>query len=217
MFSQKFLISVLLGCSGIPASAALTVCTTTPSCVTGAEPDDTFSNISVTQGNLSTSSTDDGVTFTDLAGLTGVMGSSLMLNGWPAGTAIESGSGVTTMTITLPSSVNAIDFYAGMQDFSFFTISVTDSTGGTYTSGSFEELGSPVFFGISTSSTFTSFTITSQGGPDQITLDDISFGTGGSQGGDPAPTPEAATLLLVATGLFLMRYARRWMPNRMAA
>ena len=36
-------------------------------------------------------------------------------------------------------------------------------------------------------------------------------------GGDPSPTPEAATLLLVATGLFLMGYFRRRMPRRAAA
>lgn len=222
MFTQKFLISVLmLGCCAIPASATLvTYCANTgPGCgysssstassaFTAATTDDTFNNIAVTQGNLGTSYTDaTGVEFSDPLGMTGTANPS----GWPAGstgTAITSKPGVTTMTITFPSSVDAIDLYVGMQDFSNFTISVTDSTGGTFSSGYFEQTNvmAPLFFGVTTSSTFTSFTITSQASADQITLDDISIGS--------AATPEAATLLLVGAGLFVMGYFRRRLPRR---
>jgi hypothetical protein len=224
------LISALVvGCYAIPASASSLMTTvttgcTTPACVAAGLPADTFNNIVVTQGtpSPSTSYTDvsSGIVFSDSLGLVGVMGSALGPNpgasGWPSGTAITSGAGVSTMTITLPGGVNAIDFYVGMQNYNFFTISITDSSGGTFTSGSFEELGNPIFFGASTTSTFNSFTITSQGSTDQITLDKISWGSSGS-GGDDAQTPEAATLLLVAAGLFLMRFAGRWMPGRTTA
>jgi hypothetical protein len=212
-FAQRFLISalVLAGCA-IPASAStLTECTTT-TCFNTASSGDTLSNIDFTAGSLGTSFTDlgSGVVFsTNSSGLTGIGSPS----GWPAGTtdtALESAAGVNTMTITFPTAVNAIEFYAGMLDFSFFTISVTDSNGSTINDGSFEQtnLMVPKFFGITTTGSFTSFTITSQGTPDKITLDDVILG---ESGGGSSATPEGATMLLVATGLFGLRFARRWM------
>jgi hypothetical protein len=211
MFTQKFLISVILVgiCCAIPASAALvtycgvTGCSDSSSFFASATTGDTFQNIDVTANSLGTSYTDatTGAEFEDPMGLNGIASPT----GWPAGTAITTGAGVSTMTITLPSSVSAIDFYVGMMSYSNFTISATDSTGGTFSSGYFAQtsLTTPLFFGITTNSTFASFTITSQGPGDEITLDDISVGS------QEAPTPEAATLLLVATGLFMMSYFRR--------
>ena len=224
MFSHRFLISVLvLACCAAPAPAALvTYCTVTgcsdpSSGFTGATTSDTFNSIAVTQGNLGTSFVDVGLDFSDPATLTGSL---TPPSGWPTGATIVSGTSSTgnTLTITLPSSVDAIDFYVGMQAYDNFTISVTDSTGGTYTDGYFNETTTggpnPLFFGITTTSTFTSFTITSQTSADKITLDDISFGSAGS---DPAPTPEVATLFLVGTGLSLMVYGRRKTQRRQAA
>lgn len=207
MFTQKFLISVILVgiCCAVPASAALVTCTTV-SCFAAASTADTFQNIDVTAGSLGDSYTDPTTAeFEDLMGLNGIVNPT----GWPTGTAIAANAGANTMTITLPSSVNAIEFYGGALDFTDMTLSVTDSTGGTYTNGLFGQTNvmNPLFFGVVTNSTFTSITITSYASVDQITLDDISVGSAGS--GEPAPTPEAATLLLVATGLFMMSYFRR--------
>lgn len=221
MFFQKYLISGLLVACAIPASAAslTTFCVPGPPCsyanssaastaFNTATSSDTFGNISVAQGNLTPSYTDlaSGLEFNDLLGLTGISNPS----GWPSGTAVTAGAGISTETITVPSGVSAIEFYVGMQDFSNFTISVTDSTGGSFLSGYFAQtsLAIPLFFGVNTTSTITSFTITSQGGPDKITLGNISVGSA-----DTPAVPEIGTLLLVGTGLLLVGYARRRMPR----
>ena len=222
MFTPKILVSaIVLACYTVPASATLTTYCSNPgpgcteasnsaasSDFTSATTADTFSDISVAQGSLGDSYTDaSGLVFSDPLGLTGTAN----LSSWPTGTAVAGNttSSGTTMTVTLPSSVNAIEFYAGMQDFSNFTISITDNSGGTFTSGWFVESfpGTPVFLGVTTDSYFTSFTIASQGPGDKITLDDIMIGSAGAS--DPSPTPEATTLLLVGTGMFLMGYFRR--------
>jgi hypothetical protein len=216
MFVKKFLISVLvIGCCAIPASAAMVgYCSASTPCVpsagfAAATAGDTFQNITVSAGSLGTNFLDaSGADFSDPAGLTGV----LSLAGWPAGGAIVAGTGINSITITLPTAVNAVEFYAGAQDYSNFTITVDDGSGpyangyltGTPTSGA--------FFGITTTASFTSFTITGQSTIDKLTLDDISIGSAGSS--DVSPTPEAATLLLVGTGLFMMGYLRRRMPRR---
>jgi hypothetical protein len=218
MSIQKLLLSaIVVVCCTVPASATLvTYCVPGPGCgyadssaassaFTAATTSDTFSDISVTQGNLGDSYTDaTGLVFSDPLGMIGTAN----LSGWPAGTAVASNAGITTMTITLPTSVDAIEFYAGSQNFSNFTISVTDNTSGTFSSGYFVDTfpGTPVFFGVTTDSYFTSFTITSQASADKITLDDIMIG---SAGASDASTPEATTLLLVGTGMFLMGYIRR--------
>jgi hypothetical protein len=221
MFTQKFLMSaIVVACCAVPASATLTTyCVPGPLCTygsssaassafTAATTSDTFSDINVTQGNLNDSYTDtSGLIFGDPLGLLGTPNPS----GWPAGTAVagNSGSGGTTLTVTLPSSVDAIEFYTGMQDFSYFTITVTDNTGGTFASGYFEQnnVSVPLFFGVTTDSYFTSFTITGQASSDKITLDDIMIGSSGAS--DSSPAPEATTLLLVGTGMFLIGYVRR--------
>ncbi|HEY1753870.1 MAG TPA: hypothetical protein VGG72_00635 [Bryobacteraceae bacterium] len=221
MFSQKFLISVaLVAYCAIPASAALvtycdvTLCSDPSTAFAGATSSDTFSNVAVTAGNLGVSYTDldTGVEFSDPIGL---IGSLTAPAGWPAGETISSNAGISTETITIPSSVSAIDFYVGMLAYDNFTISVTDSNGGTYTDGYFNQasngsLAIPFFFGITTDGTFSSFTITSQGPPDQITLDGVAVGSSGAE----TATPEVTTLLLVGTGLFMMGYGRRWMQRR---
>src|SRR5262249_46640714 len=105
--------------------------------------------------------------------------------------------------ITLPATVNAVDFYVGPQDFTPFEIAVTDDGGSHFLSDGFEELSTPVFFGVTTTGSFTSFTITTFANPDMTTLDDVAVGQGMTQ------TPEAATFLLVGSGLFCMGYFRR--------
>jgi hypothetical protein len=223
MLTQRFLISaIVVACGAIPASATLTTyCSNVgPGCgdpsassdFTSATSSDTFSDISVAQGGLGNSYTyESGLMFSDPLGLLGTPNPS----GWPAGTAVASNAGVSTMTITLPTSVNAIEFYVGMKDFSNFTISVTDNSAGTFSSGWFAQtnVSVPLFFGVTTDSYFTSFTITSQASPDKISVDDMMIG---SAGASDASAPEVTTLLLVGTGMFLMGCFRRrfYAPSR---
>ena len=215
MFRQKFLISVVVaGCCAIPASAALVgYCGAGPcsasSGFAAATATDTFQNIDVTTGILiGDSFTDLGADFSDPAGLSLVTS---LGGSWPAGGAIVAHAGVNTVTITLPSAVNAVAFYVGSQDYSFFTITVDDGSG-PYVNGYLEgSATSGAFFGITTTASFTTFTITSQASVDTLTLDNISIGSAGA-----GETPEAATLLLVATGLFLMGWMRRRTPRRAA-
>jgi hypothetical protein len=201
MFVQKFLISMLIaGCCAIPASASSLVTYTSSSAFAAATVgDDPLSNLVVTAGGLGTSFTDLGVNFSDPDQLQGITD----LGGWPAGTAISDYSGdFAAISITIPSTVNAIGFYVSGGG---VNISVTDSTGGAY-------LNMPLasgFFGVATDSTFVTFDISAASG--QLVLGDIMVGTA-----DAAPTPEAATLLLVGTGLFMMGYLRRRMPRRVA-
>lgn len=230
MFYKKYLISGLLVACAIPASAALTTfCTVGPALLcpeTGsssaaassafntATASDTFTNISFTAGSLGTSYTDSGtgLEFNDLLGLIGTASPS----GWPSGTAIDStaAGSVSTIALTVPSGVSAIDFYVGVSLlYSNFTISVTDSNGATFTDGYFYQSSlAPFFFGVTTSGTFTNLTITDQtpGNLNQITLDDISLGSAGS---DAPAVPETETLLSVGTGLLALGFARRWMPG----
>jgi len=207
MFRQRFLISVLVvGFCAIPASAALVTYTDSGSFAAGTTTD-TFQNIDVTAGNLtSTSYTDLGVDFSDAAGLNVVTS---LGDGWPAGGAIvASHTGPTTINISFPSGVNSIEFYTDAQlQYSYVYVSVTDSSGTINTSLYQVSPTTPLFFGVTTTdSTFTSFSVsTDYPNPAQLTLDDISIGSAGSTG----ETPEAATLLLVATGLFLMGWMRR--------
>jgi hypothetical protein len=218
--SQKFLISVLaLVCCVVPASASLVTycslgaCTDASSGFASATSDDTFQNIVASTGNLGTSFTDDGVLFANPAGMTGI---SSLGGAWPAGVTIVANatSSGNTITLTLPAGVSAIEFYVGPQDYSDFGIAVTDSLGGNFNYQAFETnpTTTPVFFGVTSTGTLTSVTVTSFSPPDKITLDDVSFG-----GDDASPTPEAATLLLVATGLVAMGYMRRRTPRRAPA
>lgn len=215
MIAQRILISIaILICAGTRVSAALTACVTA-SCYAAAitGDGDTFSNIAFTQGNLGDSYTDTntGVTFTDVVGMMGTANPT----GWPTGTALTVNPAVTTLSISLPAAVNTIDFSVGMQDFSYFTIAVGDGSTPTYTIQTTQTGGvqNPVFFGITTTASFSTFTITSQSSVDKITLDNVQVGEMVGGGGDPAETPEVGTMLLMATGLFFMVGARKRMPG----
>ncbi len=207
MFTQRFLIAACIfgGCS-IPASAALTTYST-PIAFQAATSGDTFSNIAFAQGNLfSTSTSDQGVGFStsgpDLTGVTNI-------TGWPAGSALVStnSGGGNTLTITLPSAVDAISLYIGLSTTdSNIQISVADSGGGapdTFGASPTVTLTSPYYLGIVTDSSFTTFTIQSFGPSDHAAIDDMQIGQAQAQ------TPEVATLLLVGTGLLTMGYIRR--------
>ncbi len=211
---------VLLVSTGIRLSAALTGCTTTTCYATSISGDsDTFSNIVFTQGDLGGSYTDSstGVTFADVLGMMGTANPT----GWPMGTALTVNPGaISTLTLTLPAAVNTISFDVGMQDFSYFNIGVGDGSTPTYTIQTTQTGGlqNPVFFGITTTGSFSTFTITSQSTVDKITLDNVTIGevtggSGGDGGGDPASTPEVGTMVMMSSGLFLLALARRRMPG----
>ncbi len=126
MLTQRFLISAIVAaCGAIPASATLTTyCSNVgPGCgdpsassdFTSATSSDTFSDISVAQGGLGNSYTyESGPMFSDPLGLL----ERRTRRAGRRGTAVASNAGVSTMTTTLPTSVNAIEFYVGMKDFS---------------------------------------------------------------------------------------------------
>jgi hypothetical protein len=206
MSTQKYLIAaVILGGCSIPASAALTTYSTL-SAFQAATSTDTFSNIAFAQGNLfSTSTSDLGVDFStsgpDLMGVANI-------SSWPAGTALVStnSSGGNTLTITLPSAVDAISLYIGLTTTdSNIQISVADNGGApdTFSASPTVIITSPYYLGIVTDASFTTFTIQSFGPSDHVAIDDMEIGQAQAQ------TPEVATLLLVGTGLLAMGYFRR--------
>jgi hypothetical protein len=211
MFNQKFLISVLvLGCCAVPGSASL-ITYTDPVAFAAATSGDAFSDIAVTQGtNIGTSYTNDGVDFTDSLNLDGTQN----LAGWPAGQVITAvagafnGASTNTITISLPSAVTAIEFYTYDSQYNYIYFSINDGSG-TITPYLNPTTSAPLFYGVTTTSSFISFSLSDEEGVGQLAIGDIRIGEA-----DPPPTPEAATLLLVGTGLFLMGYWRRRMPGR---
>lgn len=210
MFTRRFLVCMLMAAGSIiPASASL-LTYSTAGAFTSANSDETFQNISFAQGNLGTSLTDavTTVVFSSPDGLTGIAAPV----GWPSGNILEAATGPKTITVTLPSSVRAVGFYAGPQDYSTFGIHISNSSGDQAGNDGFIESGSPaspVFFGVRSDSPITSLTISAfSPTTDRIAIEDMMVGTPAQ-----AETPEAATFLLVASGLFLLRYVRRWIPG----
>lgn len=206
MLIQRFLMAaVVAACSAIPAFATLQTYTSLTSFDT-ATGGDTFTNIAFAQGNLGTSTTVDGVVFsTSGASLTGEASPS----GWPTGPtepALASSEGGNTLTITLPAGAGAVDFYFGPLDYTGLQLTIADNAGGNFTTDALTQpnMTTPVFFGVTTTGNFTSFTIQSFSNPDMTTLDNLQFGQS-----DMSQTPEVATFLLVGTGLLLMGYFRR--------
>ena len=217
MFSKRVLMAALMvGSCAIPASATLTTYSSVGS-LEAALPGDTFSNITFAQGSLGASTTADGIVFsTDSAsGLTGVTD----VSGWPAGTAINVTNAFAdsfyTITISLPSGVNAIAFNVDDQTpSSTYGVSVTDS-GGTL-EPTFTQSGStPTFYAVATTDlTFISFTVSNDtfGTGALLTLGNVTIGEA-----DTPPAPEGATMLLVGTGLLVMGYWRRKAARRRRA
>lgn len=216
MLTRNFLMAAWLaaGCA-IPASASLTTYST-PSSFNAATTNDTFSNISFGSGGLYTSSiTDLGVVFSTSSANLPDLTAETNPAGWPAGSALVSTSstGGNTLTITLPSAVEAVSLYVGLTTTDTnVEISVTDSSGGSFSSSPSVTITSPYYLGLVTDSSFTTFTIQSLGSLDHLTIDDVQIGQALIQ--DDAQTPEVATLLLVGTGLLAIGYFRRRSPRR---
>lgn len=212
MNAKRLLISILvLGLRALPAYASLLTYSTASS-FNAANTDQTFQNISFAQGNLGTSFTDalTSVVFSASAGMTGAMQPS----GWPAGTVVEitNSPNTNTITVTPPSSVRSVAFYAGSGlAFNTFNIAASNTGGDNFNNGSFQQSSStaPVFFGVRSDTPFVSISVQTFGSnpvPVSDILDDVEVGS-------PEQTPEAATMLLIATGLFMIRYGGRWLPR----
>jgi hypothetical protein len=208
---RTFVSLLALACSAIPVSAALTTYSTLSS-FNSATSSQTFSNITFPSGSDGTSYTDiaSQVVFSSANGLTGIP----TIGTWPAGSSLEvlnSGS-TNVLTITLPSLVTSVSLYLGPQNFSNFNIDVANTGGGTYDNGAEEQSSgtTPVFFGVTSDSAFSTFTVTTFASVDHLVIDGVEIGTSGS---DQAQTPEVATFLMIGGGLLMLRYGRRWLPR----
>src|SRR5262249_49600609 len=115
------------------------------------------------------------------------------------------GLGVNTLTVTLPSAVSAIGFdYAEL--FGQTDVYTIVADGQTFTATT-STLGA-LFFGLTDTNTFTSFTITHLSGKNLAanvfpTIDNLSFAT------TLASVPEPATLALLGSGLLGLAMMRR--------
>ena len=86
--------------------------------------------------------------------------------------------------------------------------------GSQYNSATEIPLPGSVFFGYSSTSAITSLTIFAENGSTALGIDNIdvgslTLGSGNGSGNDPSATPEASTMLLVGSGLFMLRFARK--------
>ena len=229
MFTQRFLVSaLLLACGAIPASATLTTYSSL-STFTAGNTDQTFQNITFPSGNNGTTYTDPttGVVFSDATSLVGIGTPA----GWPAGSSLQASdcgsptSCTTTLTITLPSAVTSVSLDLSLQNFNQFQVTASNtgtgcltSSANCFTQNTQSSPTTPNFFGFRSDTPFTTFTVATEDFVSSITLDAMEIGTptgGGGGGGptDPPDTPEVATLLMIGSGLVMLRCGRRWMPR----
>ncbi len=209
----RILASLLvLACGAIPASATLTTYTTQSS-FNAATTAQSFQNITFPSGSDGTSYTDptSQVVFSSGNGLTGITAPT----GWPTDSSLEispNASAINILSIVLPSLVTSVSLFVGPQDFSAFNIDITAAGGNSYHNGGEIQTGSvmnPVFFGITSDTAFSTFTITTFANVDHIAIDGVQVG----QSQEQAQTPEVATLLMIGSGLLMLRFGRRWMPH----
>jgi hypothetical protein len=139
--------------------------------------------------------------------------------GYPAGSFYGNGflfwqcdggpctAGSNTLTVTLPSAVDAIGFdYAELSGGTDTYTIVADGQTVTETTSTSGDL----FFGLTDTDTFTSFTITdlntSTSGPDFPSIDNVSYATSLSSA---SAVPEPASLTLLASALIGFGAVRR--------
>jgi hypothetical protein len=107
-------------------------------------------------------------------------------------------------SISLPINIGAFAFYVASPQGETVTVSFSGS--GAPFSTQFTAVSSGVFFGTTTDTPVTGFTISGQIFQDTIALDNFEI----AQSGPPPPNaPEAATFLLIGSGLVFMRLLRR--------
>ena len=128
------------------------------------------------------------------------------------------GGHMSTITIALPANVMAIglDILHNNYGSASAPFGVIVNGGSTYSSATEVQLPGSVFFGYSSASAITSLTIFAENGSTTLGIDnvDVGFLTASSGGGStssapPATAPEASTMLLVASGFFMLRFARK--------
>lgn len=214
MTHRTALVSILvLAGAAIPASATLQTYTDQSSFITATTGNQNFVNITFPSGALTNPYTDL-ITSTVFSATTGLSGTASP-SGWPSGevlkmTSCSSGTNCPTLTITLDSAVTAFDMFFGPQNFSNPTVTVNNSGGDHLINGGMMQssISTPLFFGFVTSTPITTFTIQGAVPVDQWTFDSVQVGT------PNAPTPEAATIFLIGGGLLMLRFGRRWLPQR---
>ncbi len=133
-------------------------------------------------------------------------GSILYWNGYTSGT-------YPYLAVTLPQAVTAVGldvmggagniYYAGLNNLTF-----------AYSSAA--TLGQPnvTFFGLTSDTPFTTFYLQLPGGNTPF-IDNFTYGSEG--GSDPSDTPEAATFLMIATGLIALSRGRKLLRRFPAA
>jgi hypothetical protein len=90
------------------------------------------------------------------------------------------------------------------------SIIVTDVGNNSFT---YSGVSLPGFWGVRSDLAIANIRITFPTTSDTVAIDDVSFGSDATGGGTPADTPEAATLILIGTGLGLIARYRRYSSN----
>ena len=208
MFRGRFwLFMAALGVFSTPGFATL-VTYTAASSFASANTDQTFQNLTFpTLTGSSTSYTDlsTGILFTSTSGLSVVVNP----NAWadPAsGNVLQTNSPGGTINITLPTTARSFGFYlGGVSTFLDVQITVADSSGGSYSQGLTQPfpLSVPRFWGVRSDSAITALTLVAN-----VPNEYLALGPG-QLGSPAAETPEAATMLMIGTGLIILRFLRR--------
>ena len=94
------------------------------------------------------------------------------------------------------------------------SIVVTDVGNNSFT---YSNIALPGFWGVRSDLAIANIQVTFPTNSDYVAIDDVSFGSAATGGGTPADTPEAATLILIGTGLGLIARYRRYSSNLAAA
>ena len=132
----------------------------------------------------------------------------------PGGGELETSppSGPPTIIVTLPTATTS--FGLNLTTVGPYNDPLTLTVNGiSYSITSFAPSVGFAFFGATFNAPITSFEIQSTAG-DYLLADNVSFGTQddtSGTGGDPSPTPEVATLLMIGAGLISMRMMNRRM------
>ena len=208
MFNGRFwLFMAALGVFSTPGLATL-VTYTTASSFASANTDQTFQSLTFpTLTGSSTSYTDlsTGILFTSTSGLSVVDNP----NAWAApasGNVLRTNSPGGTIVITLPTTARSFSIYlGGVFTFLDAQISVANGGGGSYSQGLSQSLGlsTPAFWGVRSDSAITSLTLVANVGNEYLEIGP------GQLGAPAAEAPEAATMLLIGTGLIILRFLRR--------
>jgi hypothetical protein len=129
----------------------------------------------------------------------------------------------STITVTLPANVLAIGFdlllgnYVSPSSTTPFGVIVSNGSTSQFYSTTANDLPGSVFFGYSSATAISSLTIFAQNtiaAQSTVGIDNFEIGeagTGGTGGGSTA-APEVSTMLMVASGFFMLRFGRRWLP-----